>query len=168
MWILRFLLVLYEQGETELDNVLDVLLNRDGNPNNEVIGDIVMDSGEWGRHKYKLRHFNLTLQCSSTQDLKQLHINLDGKMHVIFTLCWHNCMIRIFLSQPYSNKLISVPANEKLWILIFKCNKSIVVKLFGVILCTFPFVEDLTLHDSQMVSQEISIDDDDPEEHVHG
>lgn len=47
MWILRFLLVLYEQGETELDNVLDVLLNRDGNPNNEVIGDIVMDSGEW-------------------------------------------------------------------------------------------------------------------------
>lgn len=33
---------------------------------------------------------------------------------------------------------------------------------------TFPVVEDLTLHDSQMVSQEISIDDDDPEEHVHG
>lgn len=27
--------------------MLDVLLNRDGNPNNEVIGDIVMDSGEW-------------------------------------------------------------------------------------------------------------------------
>lgn len=70
MWILRFLLVLYEQGETELDNVLDVLLNRDGNPNNEVIGDIVMDSGEWGRHKYKLRHFNLILQCSSTHDIK--------------------------------------------------------------------------------------------------
>lgn len=54
MWILRFLLVLYEQGETELDNVLDVLLNRDGNPNNEVIGDIVMDSGEWGRHNTSL------------------------------------------------------------------------------------------------------------------
>lgn len=70
MWILKFLLVLYEQGETELDNVLDVLLNRDGNPNNEVIGDIVMDSGEWGRHKYKLRHFNLILQCSSTHDIK--------------------------------------------------------------------------------------------------
>lgn len=31
----------------------------------------------------------------------------------------------------------------------------------------FIFVEDLTLHDSQMVSQEISIDDDDGE-HVHG
>ncbi|XP_048739045.2 E3 ubiquitin-protein ligase HUWE1-like isoform X5 [Ostrea edulis] len=62
-----------ERGESELDNVLDVLLNRDGNlnPSNEVIGDIVMDS------------------------------------------------------------------------------------------------EDLTLHDSQMVSQEISIDDDDGE-HVHG
>ncbi|XP_078340185.1 E3 ubiquitin-protein ligase HUWE1-like isoform X5 [Crassostrea virginica] len=62
------------RGESELDNVLDVLLNRDGsmNPNNEVLGDIVMDS------------------------------------------------------------------------------------------------EDLTLHDSQMVSQEISIDDEDGEEHVHG
>lgn len=35
-------------------------------------------------------------------------------------------------------------------------------------MCTVPVVEDLTLHDSQMVSQEISIDDDDPEEHVHG
>ncbi|XP_061178702.1 E3 ubiquitin-protein ligase HUWE1-like [Saccostrea echinata] len=63
-----------ERGESELDNVLDVLLNRDGNinPSNEVIGDIVMDS------------------------------------------------------------------------------------------------EDLTLHDSQMVSQEISIDDEDGEENVHG
>lgn len=73
--------------------MLDVLLNRDGNPNNEVIGDIVMDSGEWGRHKYKLRHFNLTLQCSSTQDLKQLHINLDGKIHA--------CNFDIVLAQLY-------------------------------------------------------------------
>lgn len=44
----------------------------------------------------------------------------------------------------------------------------IVVQLLVVIVCTVPVVEDLTLHDSQMVSQEISIDDDDPEEHVHG
>lgn len=47
-------------------------------------------------------------------------------------------------------------------------NRSIVIKLLVVIVRTFPVVEDLTLHDSQMVSQEISIDDDDPEEHVHG
>lgn len=110
-------------------------------------------------------HYNAQVHKTSSNYTSILMVKY---MHVILTLFWHNCMIRIFLSQPYSNKLISVSANEKLWILIFKCNKSIVVKLFGVILCTFPFVEDLTLHDSQMVSQEISIDDDDPEEHVHG
>lgn len=89
-------------------------------------------------------------------------------MYVIFILCWYNCMIRIFLFQLYLNKLISVFVNEKLWILIFKCNKSIVVKLFGVILCIFFFVEDLTFYDFQMVSQEIFIDDDDLEEYVYG
>lgn len=52
--------------------------------------------------------------------------------------------------------------------LIFKCSTSIFVQLLVAIMSTFPVVEDLTLHDSQMVSQEISIDDDDPEEHVHG
>lgn len=61
MWIFRFFFVLYEQGEIELDNVLDVLFNRDGNLNNEVIGDIVMDFGEWGRYKYKFRYFNFIL-----------------------------------------------------------------------------------------------------------